>query len=540
MKYTYVLGHRHPDTDSICSAIAYAALLNRNGGGRYIAGRCGELNAESKYALKKFGVEAPVLVMNVEPSVSDLPKTHPEYALGSTPTIDVVNKMDKYDLRNLPIIDEKGKLIGLVSEHGLARAYVSDTKVQNLVIYPIDVDALARILHGKVLVKNHDKLEGSVYITIDALHVMLAHITKKDIAIVGDDEPTQLALIAAGVAALIIADSAPVGDRVIAEAKNHGVTIIETHFDAFGVTKMIHLTLPAETIMSTDVSTVHMDDTLDYVKQIVSNVKYRAACVVDDKGNFISTISRNCLMGDVAKSVILLDHNEYGQAVKGIESAEIEEIVDHHRLGAMTTLKPIRFDMRPLGSTSTIITGRYQEAGVNPNREIAGILLSGILSDTLGLKMSTTTQYDIDAVKYLSEIAEVNSAEYAHELISEGMALAGVSQKELIERDTKEFTMSSRRIVIAQILTPSYDYVKSKKDEIYLALKEKMEEPGSPDVYIALYTSISEMGSDMYAATKDKQLEEKLNWGTPLHLPGIVSRKKDFVPKFGRMLENQL
>ncbi|HJK03004.1 MAG TPA: DRTGG domain-containing protein, partial [Methanocorpusculum sp.] len=176
--------------------------------------------------------------------------------------------------------------------------------------------------------KKHDVLEGSVYISIDALHVILSRITEKDIAIVGDDEPTQLALVSAGIAALIIADSAPVGERLLSAAEARGVTVLSTDVDAFGVAKLIHLTLPAEMIMATDVPTVHMNDTLEYVKELVSNSKYRTACVVDDNGMLISTISRNSLMEEIAKSVILLDHNEYSQAVEGIETEDIIEIIN--------------------------------------------------------------------------------------------------------------------------------------------------------------------------------------------------------------------
>ncbi|MBR4987439.1 MAG: putative manganese-dependent inorganic diphosphatase [Methanocorpusculum sp.] len=536
MKKTYVIGHQHPDTDSVCSAIGYAALLNRNGQDAYIPACCGKLNAESQYALKKFGVEEPVLVLNVEPAVSDLSRIHPEKALGSTPTIDVIHQMDEKDMRNLPIIDESGKLLGLVSEHGLARAYVSNTKMDTLAVSPIPVETLTRILHGEIRVKKHDVLEGSVYISIDALHVILSRITEKDIAIVGDDEPTQLALVSAGIAALIIADSAPVGPRLLASAEARGVTVIATDADAFGVANLIHLTLPAERIMSTDVPRVRLEDTIEYVQQVVSNAKYRAACVVDADGKLLGTISRNTLMEDAAKSVILLDHNEYGQAVPGIESADILEIIDHHRLGAMTTLKPIRFDMEPVGSTCTIIARRYREAGITPSKEIAGVLLSGILSDTLGLKMSTTTRVDVDMVAYLSAHAEVDAEEYAQELISEGMALAGVSQGALLERDTKEFTLSAKRVVIAQILVPTYEYAAARKDEIYAALQEKLKEPHAPDMYIALYTSVAEMGSDMFAVAEDKMLAAALHWDKPMHLPGVVSRKKDFVPKFGHIL----
>ena len=540
MKKTYVIGHRHPDTDSVCSAIGYAALLNRNGQDAFIPACCGKLNAESKYALAKFGVEEPSLVLNVEPAVSDLSRMHQDRAVGSTPTIDVIHQMDEKDIRNLPIIDESGKLLGLVSEHGLARAYVSNTKMDTLAVSPIPVETLTRILHGEIRVKKHDVLEGAVYISIDALHVILSRITEKDIAIVGDDEPTQLALVSAGIAALIIADSAPVGQRLLEAAEARGVTVIATDADAFGVANLIHLTLPAERIMSTDVPRVRMEDTIEYVQQVVSNAKYRAACVVDADGKLIGTISRNTLMEDAAKSVILLDHNEYGQAVKGIESADILEIIDHHRLGAMTTLKPIRFDMEPVGSTCTIIAKRYRESGIVPSKEIAGVLLSGILSDTLGLKMSTTTRMDVDMVAYLSAHAEVDAEEYAQELISEGMALSGVTQSALLDRDTKEFTLSAKRVVIAQILVPSYEYVETRKEEIYAALHEKLLEPHAPDLYIALYTSVSEMGSDMFAVADDKKLASALHWDEPLHLPGVVSRKKDFVPKFGHILASLL
>ncbi len=381
-------------------------------------------------------------------------------------------------------------------------------------------------------------LEGAVYISIDALHVILSRITKKDIAIVGDDEPTQLALISAGVAALIIADSAPVGQRLLASAAEKGVTVISTEVDAFGVAKMIHLTLPAETIMTKDVPTVRIADTMEYVKQIVSNSKYRTACVVDENGKLLGTISRNSLMEDVAKSVILVDHNEYSQAVEGIETADIIEIIDHHRLGAMATLRPIRFDMEPVGSTSTIVTRRFMEAGITPDKNMAGILLSGILSDTLGLKMSTTTRQDEDAVKFLSEIAGVDPVSYANELIAEGMSLSGVSQDELLERDTKEYNLSGKRVIISQVLVPSYAYAKTNEEAIYAALEAKLRQRHAPDIYIALYTSVSEMGSDMFTAA-DEATMLAMNWHkTPTHLPGVVSRKKDFVPHFGRMLDS--
>ncbi|HJJ42069.1 MAG TPA: putative manganese-dependent inorganic diphosphatase, partial [Methanocorpusculum sp.] len=513
MKNIYIIGHQHPDTDSICSAVGYAAYMNASGDGKntYTAARCGDLNAESKYALKKFSVDEPELILNVEPSVSDIPFTHPECASEMTPIVDIIKMMDEKGLRNLPITDDEGKLIGLISEHGLARAYVSNIKTESLKVSPIDVETLSRILHGKIFVKKRSLLEGYVYISIDALHVILSKITENDIAIVGDDEPIQLALASAKIAALIIADSAPVGERLKKTAEEMGVTLIGTDADAFSVAKMLTLTLPAKSIMTTDAPTVRMADTMEYVKQIVSGSKYRAACIVDENGKFLGTVSRNSIIEDVSKSVILVDHNEYSQAVKGIETADIVEIIDHHRLGAMATLQPIRFDMEPVGSTSTIIAGRFMASGIKPEKGIAGVLLSGILSDTLGLKMSTTTKNDETAVRYLSECAGIDAEKYAQELIEEGMSLSGVSQKELIERDTKEYNLSGRRIIAAQVLTPSYDFAKDNEDAIYEALRDKMNEAHAPDIYIALYTSVSDMGSDMFAVS-DVKTTAAMHW----------------------------
>lgn len=539
MKNIYIIGHKHPDTDSICSGIGYAAFLNRTNTASYIPARCGELNAETKYVLKKFGVESPVLILDLEPSVSDLPSLHTESATAKTLTYDVIEQMDKKNLRNLPITDECGKLIGLVSEHGLARAYISDRRMETLSISPVGIETFSRILGGKIFVRCQEILEGSVYISIDSLQTILSKITKKDIAIVGDDEPTQTALISAGIAALIIVDSAPVSERISRLAEEKGVSLIGTKIDVFGVANMIHLTLPAKTLMTTDMETVRSSDSLEVVKQIVSNSKYRSACVIDNDGKFLGSISRNTLMNTAAKSVILVDHNEYSQAVKGIESADIVEIIDHHRLGAMTTLQPISFDLEPVGSTSTIITKRFMESGITPEKSVAGVLLSGILSDTLGLKMSTTSNADRKAVAWLAEIAGVDPVSYADELIAEGMALAGTTQDELLERDTKEFNLSSKRIVIAQVLIPSFEYAHTNESEIYAALRKKLEVSGAPDIYIALYTSVTEMGSIMFAAG-DAKTTAAMHWDKPMMLAGIVSRKKDFVPNFGRILQSAL
>ena len=229
-------------------------------------------------------------------------------------------------------------------------------------------------------------------------------MTKNDIAVVGDDEPAQLAFISAGIACLIIAEGAPAGERVSAEAGKRGVTLLSTDLDAFGVGKMINLSLPAREVMETEMPVLTLDDTLARARKVVSASKFRAACVVTREGTIAGVLTRTTLLDDVRKPVILLDHNESSQAVSGIEEAEIVEIIDHHRLGTITTLKPIRFLNDPVGSTSTIIAMKFLESGQTPTKAVAGALLCGILSDTLSLRMSTTTGRDTRAVELLAEV----------------------------------------------------------------------------------------------------------------------------------------
>jgi manganese-dependent inorganic pyrophosphatase len=535
MNKVYVIGHRHPDTDSICSAIGYAELLNSKEPGKYVPARCGDINPETRFVLERFGVEAPLFIESVEPNVSDLPFTYPLSARADVPTIEVVAMMDEHGVRNMPIVDDEGRLLGLVSEHGLARAYVTRTKIQQLSITPIKLETLAKILDARIVVPGKDLLEGRVHIAIDALHVSLSRLTSSDVAIVGDNEPAQLALISAGIAALIIADGSPVGDRMINAAVARNVAVLATSLDAFGVGKMINLSLPASMVMATDVPRIAISDPLEYVKDVVSNSKYRTACVVEGDNRLLGMVSRNTFVDDIHKSVILVDHNEYSQAVDGIEKADVMEIVDHHRLGAITTLKPIRFLNDPVGSTSTIITRKFIESGVEPTPSTAGLLLSGVLSDTLALKMSTTTPEDERAVNYLAGIAGVDPIAFGIELVQQGIELENVPLHELLLRDTKHYNLFEKSVVISQVTVPSFEFSASHAGEIRANVAALREETGA-DFFVALFTNVFENASDLFAAADEVNLAKMGMAEQPKRLDGVMSRKKDFLPQFGNML----
>jgi manganese-dependent inorganic pyrophosphatase len=531
----YIIGHKQPDTDSICSVIGYAELCNHSEPGKYIPARCGEVGPEARFALEKFNVEPPIYIASVEPTVSDIP-LDTRCARQDLPAIDVAAMMDTYDMRNMPITDDRGRLVGLVSEYGLARAYVRKNPREQLSLVPMSIETLARILDARVVVQAREMLgEGRVYTVIDALHVTLSRMTPDDIAIVGDNEPAQLALISAGVAALIIAEGAPVGERVIEAARARGASVFATTLDAFSVGKMISLSLPARMIMETDVPTVRLEDSLDYAKDVVSNSKFRTACVVGEDGEHIGLVSRTTLMQDVQKSVILLDHNEYSQAVDGIEKADILEIIDHHRLGAISTLKPVKFLNDPVGSISTIIANKFIEAGLEPTPSTAGVLLAGILSDTMVMRLSTTTPADIRAADYLAEIAGVDPAVFGAELIKKGMDLDSLPKDELLTRDMKRYNLFGKSVMVSQVMTSSFDFSQNHADEIRAEL-ERLRTAFGVDCFFALFTNIFENASDLFAAGDDGCVSRLGLRDQPLRLEGVMSRKNDFIPKFGRML----
>ncbi len=538
MSTIYIIGHKKPDTDSICSALGYADFLDMNAPGTYVAARCGDINPETSFALETFRRSPPEYIESVAPNVSDMPFKYTVSALADTPTIDVADQMVHHDIRNMPLTDEEGRFLGIMSEHGLARTYVTRHKIEPLAFAPIKLETLERILEARIIVPSEDLLEGKVYIAIDALHVTLSRLSEHDIAIVGDNEPSQLALISAGIAALIIADGAPVGERVIQSAKERGVCLLATDLDAFGVGKMINLSLPARNVMATDVPTVTMDTSIDYAKRAVTDSRYRTACIVGENNTYLGMLSRNTFLEEVQKQVILVDHNEYTQAVDGIETAEIIEIIDHHRIGAMTTLKPIKFLNDPLGSTSTIIAQKFMESGKEPEWSTAGLLLSGILSDTMVLRLSTTMPADREAVAYLAGIVDMDPLAYGTELIEKGMDMTRASIGDQLLADMKAYELFGRHVIISQVMVPTFDFCHQNNDEIRREVN-KIHQSSLPDLYLAMYTSVFENASMVYAQARDQLLLDGLGFSSiPVTMEGVMSRKNDFIPKIGSLLKN--
>ena len=535
MNHIFLFGHRQPDTDSIASVIGYAEFKNRSEPGRYIPARCGELNPESRYMLERYSIPGPVLIPSVKPRLSDI-TFKPGFSLPQdVPTVDVATLMAKEGIRNVVITDGTGKPVGMVGEHALAGSYIQKIHLAELAVTPLPVESLARILNATIIVSARQILKGRVYIAIDAVPVTLGKMTANDIAVVGDNEPAQLALVSAGIACLIIAQGAPVGERVATAAAGRGVCVLATALDAFGVGRMINLSLPAREVMEINVPVLTFTDTITHARQVVSASKFRAACIVAPDGTLAGILTRTTLLDDVRRSVILLDHNEASQAVDGIEEADIVEIIDHHRLGAITTLKPIRFLNDPVGATSTIIAMKFMESGLTPSRPVAGALLSGILSDTLSLRMSTTTHRDIKAVKYLASVAGEDPDQLGTALLEQGMDLSGTPLEIILARDTKEYILSEKKVVISQVMVPSFAWNHERDDAIRAELARMKATSGSAMVLV-LFTNVLEKSSDLHGIADPGLLQDIFGEDLPVRLAGVMSRKLDFLPWLGARL----
>ncbi|NLD57978.1 MAG: putative manganese-dependent inorganic diphosphatase [Methanomicrobiales archaeon] len=537
MNQVYLFGHKKPDTDSIASVIGYADLLNRSEPQKYVPARCGELNPETRYMLERFGVESPVFIPSVEPRLSDI-TYKPVFSLpGDVPTVDVAALMAKEGIRNVVITDPAGKPVGMVGEHALAAAYLEKIHLAELAVTPVPVETLARILNAEIIVSAYDVLEGRVHIAIDALHITLSRVTAKDIAVVGDDEPAQLAFISAKIACLIIAGGAPAGERVAMAAQKSGVTVLKTPLDAFGVGRMINLSLPAREVMESGMPVLTVADTLAHARKVVSGSKFRAACVVSTDGRLTGVLTRTTLLDDVRRQVILLDHNEASQAVDGIGEAEIVEILDHHRLSPITTLKPVKFFNNPVGATSTIIAMKFMESGLVPSPGIAGVLLSGVLSDTLALRMSTTTHHDRKAAAFLAGLAGIDPEELGATLLERGMDLTGAPLADILVRDTKEFLIADKKIMIAQVMVPSLEWSDKRRASVCEEV-ERMRAGSSFDLVLVLFTSVIENASDVYGDADRALLLALFGRELPVRLDGVMSRKKDFLPWLGAQLRD--
>ena len=542
-----VVGHKNPDTDSICSAIAYANLKNQMSPGSCIPKRAGNTNNETNFVLDYFNIDTPDLIEDVNTQVMDIEYRKIPGIKDSISVKEAWKMMKELDAVTLPIVERNNVLEGIITINDIAQSYMDVYDNNILAKARTPYSNLVEVLEGTLVAGNpHNHIvNGKVTIGAANPHIIENLIGKDDIMIVGDRVDTQICGIEMGVGCLILCLDAPVNPLVLQLAKERECSVITTKLDTYSVSRLINQSIPVKYFMRKQhLTTFQLDETVDSIKDIMSKKRHRDFPIVDDLGHYYGMVSRRNLLALRKKKIILVDHNEKSQAVDGIEDAEICEIIDHHRLGSLQTISPVYFRNQPVGCTATIIYQMYQENNQTVSKEIAGILCAAILSDTLLFRSPTCTQLDIATARKLAEIAEIDMEAFAMEMFEAGSSLKNKTPEELFNQDYKSFQVDSLGIGVSQISSINQrelDHVADLMQEYVTQLLPSMP---VQLVYIML-TNIHEQSSSLLAFGTNavRYAEEAFHTtadGNICVLPGVVSRKKQVVPELVNRLQEDL
>ena len=530
------MGHKNPDTDSICAAITYSNLKNKVFGGNYIACRAGHLNEETQFVLSHFGVDVPAYIKDVRTQVRDMEIRRLD---GVSAKLSLKNAWAK--MRDAGVVTlcatEGDMLSGIVTTNDIVETYMDVIDPRILSMARTSYRNIVETLDGELIEGDLDEelASGKVVIAAASPEMMENVIEKDDIVILGNRYETQLCAIELDAACIIVCEGAEVARTIKAQAREHGTRIITTPHDTFVVARLINQSMPIEHIMKKkDLVTFHMDDFIEDIQEVMASMRHRYFPVLDKNDHYIGMISRRNFLGAHKKQLILVDHNEKNQAVNGADAAEILEIIDHHRLRTIETAGPVFFRNQPLGSTCTIIYLMYREYGVEIDKTTAGLLLAAILSDTLMFRSPTCTNVDRNAGEELSRIAEIDYEEFAKEMFHAGSNLGGKTAPEILHQDFKKFTVDDMTIGIGQINSMSAEELVEIRDKIMPQLKEAAAEDGLDMMFFMLTNIIEESSEVVFAGNKALNTINHAFGisaeGDSCILSGVVSRKKQLLP----------
>ena len=536
---TYIFGHKSPDTDTVCSSIALSYLKNALGDNTE-AKVLGNINNETKYVLDYFKVSIPDYLNDVRVRIKDINFDREAFILENKSIAEAFSLMQKQNITAIPLVDEEKKLSGYVTLKELAR-YLINSKRE---VVDTTLENVVSTLDAKVLVSNSDKVAGKVVLVSGSDESFEKSITlsQEDIVIVGNRENILEKAIKAKVNLIIIPLDASISQKYIDMAHENGVSIIVSKFDSFHVATRIALSNYIKSInINKSPVTVLIDSYYTDFKTMSHKVNHTNYPVIDNKGECLGLIRLTGPNEYEKQKVILVDHNNLAQSVDGIEEADILEIIDHHNLGAIGTSVPINFRSKPVGSTSTMIYDLSRECDVKIPKDMAGLMLSAILSDTLLLTSPTTTEVDRIVAKALAGIALLDADKYGLDMLKAASSIAGMSVEELIKSDFKTFVIEGKNLGIGQIMTLDFDSIKENIDEYVNKLDEMVNT--NYNVVVIFVTDIIRKGSYVIYNSKAEELV-KDSYGLQdvyqgVFIPGMVSRKKQMLPSIMEKLEQE-
>ena len=532
----YVIGHKNPDTDSICSAIAYADLRQKVTGQVHEAKRAGHVNDETAYVLDRFGVEAPKLLTDVRLQVRDL-DIHEMPGLKPNASIrDTWERMRQEQAKTLPIVKDD-ELVGVVSTGDIAKSYMDVYDSEILSKARTQYRNIVKTLDGTMITGNEHGyfMRGKVAIGASSPNLMEEFIEKDDLVILGDLEEAQACAVNIDASCMVICKDAEVSPKLIQKAKEQSIVIIQTPYDTFTTARLINQSIPVKFYMTSGPLTMfRMNDYVDDIKDIMAKKRFRDFPILDRHGRFKGFISRRRFLGASKKKVILVDHNERSQAVDGIEEAEIIEIIDHHRLGDIETVSPITFRNQPVGCTATIINQMYEENELEVPREIAGLLCGAIISDTLLFRSPTCTPLDERTAKKLAKISDIDLEQMSQEMFNAGSNLKGKSAEDICFQDFKQFTVNDTIFGVGQITSMSKEELAAIRDMMTEHLPKVLEAHNLNMIYFMLTDILAESTELLCVGTGARGIAlsafDLPDNAKSLILKGVVSRKKQLIP----------
>lgn len=541
-----VLGHRNPDTDSVCSAICYANLKHQMTGEEYEPCRAGSVNPETQYVLDYFDVKAPRLVENVKTQVKDIEIRKTKGVDKGISLKNAWGRMRQDKIVTLPCVREDGRLEGVITIGDITKSYMNlydssiiskaNTKYSNIL----------ETLEGSIVVGDAEKYfdQGKVLIAAANPDLMESYIEKNDLVILGNRYESQLCAIEMEASCIIVCEGASVSLTIRKLAQERGCTVITTPYDTYTTARLINQAMPISYFMTMENIVAFTDeDYLDDIRDTMASLRYRDFPILSSDGKYLGMISRRNLLGARGKQIILVDHNEKSQSVKGMDSADILEIIDHHRLGTVETMSPVFFRNQPLGCTATIIYQMYNEYGISIDKTTAGLLCSAIISDTLLFRSPTCTPVDQMAAEALAQIAGLDLDEHAKKMFSAGSNLKGKSDEEIFYQDFKRFSVGKNVFGIGQITSMDAEELEELKDRMK-AYTEMARERLKMDMMFFMLTDILKESTELICMgpgaeqlilsafhMEDDEEGQYKDMQNMISLPGVVSRKKQLAPQ---------
>ena len=544
----HIIGHKNPDTDAICSAIAYEALKHALGQTQYKAARCGNSNSRIDTILNRFEVSLPPMIGDVTPRARDIMQRDVCSIHKDATCAEALDIIEKHDVRALPVLDDDQKLHGLISIFHLGEFFIPQPHKQREIRHVRgSLQSIVNSLDARTINMVDANRDEDLYVRIGAMDIRtfgkfveVERISAdQNVIIVGNREDIQQKAIKMGVRLIIITGNQEVDEEVYHMAKEHGVSLIVSPFDSATTAWVSRTATRLRPMIHHEVMTFQPETTLANIRKRISQERAMAYMVIDDEERLIGVFSNSDIVKPPSRNLVLVDHNELSQAVNGADQVNIVEIIDHHRLGNPSSHQPILFYNMPLGSTCTIIALLHQQNGITPSPAIAGLMMSGIISDTLKLRSPTTTDRDRELLEWLENISPMDSDKLAELIFTSGSLIVNSTPEKVVESDCKIYEEGHNRYSISQIEELGYDNFWDKHEILYESL-EKYRQENQLDFSCLFVTDVRSQNSLLVISGPDALLEAMsyphIEEDYIFEMPGIVSRKKQLIPYVSEML----